>query len=409
MRYSSSILAALAAAPLLSSARPIRTRAASAADALVFQFANVLNQLESEFYTQGLAKFTDADFTAAGFTSSMIATQYYNAIQLDEATHISVLQQALTDNGATPLTCNFNFDSAMTDAATMAATARVVEYVGVAAFLGGATLIDDPVFLDAAASILTIEARHQTVLNIMSGTGSAIPQAFDIPLTPQEVLGIAGGFVDGPCDLGITATNPLTVTNSGPITTGTLVTVSGANITGTDGLFCNMMVGGAPFSINLPLSQCVVPPGINGPVALWITSDDNPLINNVVDRATTQQVAGPGIIFVDTSPEMIGALARGSSTSSSSGSGSSNSSSSSSDSSSGSSDSSSGSSTSSGSGNGAAAPAAPASTPLPTDFTGLSPDGKTNVDGVSLVPKPSSSASASADSAAAPSPSASSS
>jgi hypothetical protein len=83
----------------------------------------------------------------------------------------------------------------------MAATARVVENVGVGAYLGGATLIDDPVLLDAAASILTVEARHQTVLNILSGA-SAVPSAFDIPLTPSEVLALAGPFISG-CDVGI--------------------------------------------------------------------------------------------------------------------------------------------------------------------------------------------------------------
>ncbi|KAJ7444762.1 ferritin-like domain-containing protein [Mycena galericulata] len=389
MRYSTSILAALAG-PLLVSARPIRTRAASANDALVFQFANVLNQLEQGFYTQGIQKFSDSDFTAAGFTSSMVASQTLNAILGDEGGHIDTLGQALLDNGATPLTCNFNFDSVLTDVPTMAATARVVEYLGVSAFLGAATLIDDPVFLDAAASILTVEARHQTLLNILSGTGSSIPQAFDLPLTPQEVLSVAQGFISGPCDLGVKPTNTLTVTNTGAISQGTLITVSGANITGTDNLFCNMMVGGAPFSINMPLAQCVVPPGINGPVSVWITSDNNPLINNVVDRATTQQVAGPAIFFVDSSPEMLGQLVRVTSSSSSSDS-SSSSSGNSTDSSS---------SSSSSSPNGAAAPPS-ASAPLPTSSPGPSPDGKTTVNGLTLVPNPNLNASASASASAA--------
>ncbi|KAJ6627355.1 ferritin-like domain-containing protein [Mycena sp. CBHHK59/15] len=427
MRYSSpSILAALAA-PLLVSAAPIRQRAASANDALVFQFANVLEQLETEFYAQGIAKFTDSDFTNAGFSSSMIATQTLTTIQSDESTHTTVIQQALVDNGATPLKCSFDFTSALTDVPTMAATARVVEYVGVAAYLGGATLIDDPVFLDAAASILTVEARHQTVLNILSGTGSAIPSSFDIPLTPQEVLSIAGGFVTGPCDTGITPTNTLTVTNTGAVSSGTLLAVSAKNISSTDNLFCQMMVGGAPFSISLPLSSCVVPPGINGPVALWITSDEQPLVNNVIDRATTQQIAGPAILFVDSSPEMLGQLVRTSgtngaasssetsiitpdeassiiasgATATSSASSSSATDSSSSSGSSGSSDSSSSSSgssdSSSSSSNGAAAPALPSG---PDDFTGPSPDGMTNVIGFSSVPRPAASGSASASASA---------
>lgn len=409
MRYSTSVLAALAA-PLLASARPIRTRAASAKDALVFQFANVLEQLETEFYSQGIAKFSDSDFQNAGFSSSMIATQALTGIQSDEATHLSFLQQALLANGATPLNCSFNFDSVLTDVPTMAATARVVEYVGVSAYLGGATLIDDPVLLDAAASILTVEARHQTLLNILSGTGSAIPQAFDIPFTPEEVLSIAGGFISGPCDTGITPTNSLTVTNTGAISSGTLLTFSGNNVTGNNNLFCNMMLGGAPNSINLPISQCVVPSDVNGPVAIWITSDDDPLVNNVVDRATTQQVAGPAIIFVDSSPEMIGQLVRSSGTNG--GATSTETTTISPDEASsiiaGASATATASSTDTTTGANGAAAAAPASTPLPANFTGPSPDGKTTVQGITLVPNPnltngtdSASASASASSASA--------
>jgi hypothetical protein len=133
-----------------------------------------------------------------------MVSQVLTAIQNDEATHIAAIQKTLSDNGATPKTCNFKFDSALTDVATTAATARVVELVGVGAFLGGATLIDDPVLLDAAGSILTTEARHQTLLNVLSGEGSGIPSAFDIALTPQEVVSIAAPFIDGPCDLGVT-------------------------------------------------------------------------------------------------------------------------------------------------------------------------------------------------------------
>lgn len=83
----------------------------------------------------------------------------------------------------------------------MAATARVVENLGVAAYLGAAHLISDPVLLTAAGSILTVEARHQTILNVLTG-GSAIPQAFDIAFTPSQVLAVASPFISG-CDLGV--------------------------------------------------------------------------------------------------------------------------------------------------------------------------------------------------------------
>lgn len=95
---------------------------------------------------------------------------------------------------------------------------------------------------------------------------------------------------------------------------GTLLTFEAASINGTvpeDQLFCQMMIGGAFASIPLPLSSCVVPDGINGPVAIWVTSDGQPLINNVRDRATTQQIAGPAVAFIDTQPQLIGQLLRG--------------------------------------------------------------------------------------------------
>lgn len=314
MRYSTSILALVA--PLLVSAAPARLSKRAAADVLVFKFADVLEQLETAFYTQALAKFTESDFTAAGFSSPQIAIQQFTNIQADESTHSTVLQAALKSFGETPITsCKFDFTPALGDVATMTATARVVEQVGVGAYLGGATLLTDPVLLTAAGSILTIEARHQTILNLLS-SGSSIPGAFDVPLTPSEVLALASPFISG-CDVGIPANPVLSVTNTGTVASGTALKFSATPINGTiteDKLFCQMIVGGASSSISLPFSQCVVPDGINGPVAIWITSDSQPLINNVRDRATTQLVAGPTIAFIDSKPDMLGQLARSAAT-----------------------------------------------------------------------------------------------
>ena len=89
-----------------------------------------------------------------------------------------------------------------------------------------------------------------------------------------------------------------------------------------------MLLGGQPTSIPLPFNNCVVPPGINGPVAVFITSDVQPLINNVVNRAASQPVAGPLIFFIDTQTQVLGRVAgitSGSRSNSSSGDGSSSS------------------------------------------------------------------------------------
>lgn len=175
------------------------------------------------------------------------------SIQSDEATHSLVLevriliihsfgsvltcmlalsQETIQALGSRPINnCTFDFTQVLTDVTTMATVARVVENVGVTAYLGAANLLSDPVLLTAAGSILTVEARHQTILNVLN-SGTAIPQAFDFAFTPNEVLALAGPFVSG-CNLGITANQPLTITNNGTVTTGTLLTFSSPAINGS--------------------------------------------------------------------------------------------------------------------------------------------------------------------------------
>lgn len=173
----------------------------------ITEFADVLEQLETKFYTQALSQFQDADFTNAGFSSSDIPLEQLVTIQNDEQTHSNALQAAILDFGGTPITsCQFDFAPVLQNVGTMINVARIVEDVGVGAYLGAAHLISDPVLLTTAASILTVEARHQTVLNILSGTGTAIPSAFDIALRPEEVLAIVSPFFSGPCNLGVQRT-----------------------------------------------------------------------------------------------------------------------------------------------------------------------------------------------------------
>jgi hypothetical protein len=76
------------------------------------------------------------------------------------------------------------------------------------------------------------------------------------------------------------------------------------------GFFCQMLAGGLPASISLPIDQCVVPSGINGVVAIWITSDDQPLNGNAVQRQSNAIVAGPLLAFLDVVPSSLGELVR---------------------------------------------------------------------------------------------------
>lgn len=197
----------------------------------------------------------------------------------------------------------------------MASVARVVEHVGVGAYQGGADIIDDPNFLSAAASILTIEARHQSFLNTLAGS-TVVPQAFDVALTTSDVLSLAGAFLTG-CDpaaeIGLPPGNaPLAITNTGPVVPGTKLEFSSPALDPTSQATasCQMLVGGEFTAISLPIEQCIVPDGINGPVWIWLTTDPQPLSANIHIRATDKILAGPTLAFLDTKPDALGALVR---------------------------------------------------------------------------------------------------
>ncbi|QRW01988.1 cytochrome b2 (L-lactate ferricytochrome C oxidoreductase) protein [Ceratobasidium sp. AG-Ba] len=263
-------------APLLALAAPMKyPRAASANDITVLKFAHVLEQLETEFYKQALAKFQPSDFTSAGFVSASVPVEQFTSIATDEATHTSVLASVLQSLGQTPVTgCKFDFSSALTDVKTMAPIARLVENVGVSAYLGG-----------AASSTIT-------VLNMLNG-GVAIPSAFDVALSPSQVLALAGGFISG-CDLGIPGDQPGSQgDNTGAVAPGTSLTFDSPALAGLDRstLSCQMMTGGAAAAAVFPIDSCVVPQGIEGP-----------------NQNVAQIVAGPTGAFIDTKAESASAL-----------------------------------------------------------------------------------------------------
>jgi len=311
MRYSSSLLALLV--PLTALAAPVKRQSSSSnsADLEVLQFANVLEQLETNFYTQGLQKFQSSDFSAAGFSSPDLVIQQLQAIMSDENTHESTLASAISALGGDTISgCQFNFDSVLTDVTTMAAVARVVENVGVGAYLGAAHLLTDPSLLTAAGSILTTEARHQTMLNIFN-KATAIPSAFDLAFTPASVLAIASPFISG-CSIPITANPTLTITNTGSVGPGTQLSFQSSGISGdTSSLSCQMSLPGAVDAVVFPIDACVVPSGINGPVAIYITNSSQPLLNDPVQQCASCIVAGPTLTFIDTQEDIISQLVIG--------------------------------------------------------------------------------------------------
>jgi hypothetical protein len=314
MRFSTAASFALAA-PLFASAAPLYRRQSSLSpaqqtDLTVIDFANILNQLELNFYMSVSQRFSQLDITNAGFPNAQLLQQQIANAMVDEGNHIQAFEAVITSFGQQPLGgCQFDFGSAISDLPTALATARVVENLGVSAFLGVANLVSDPGLLTDAASVLTVEARHSTIMNILSGTGQAIPQAFDIPLNPQSILATAGQFISG-CNLGIQGNAPLAIGNA-PLSQGSQIQLNSTAISGdTSNLSCQMIVGGASQATVEPFQSCIVPSNITGPVAIFVTNSSTPLDADVTKQDNSIVLAGPVMTFIDTTPQTLGTLAR---------------------------------------------------------------------------------------------------
>lgn len=288
MRQEPSATTSAAAAP--SAAPPAAPPAAGGglSDVDILQFALTAEHLESEFYKQGFAKFPAGDFMALGLTEGQIKSLM--GVGMTEAVHVTTLQSAIAQAGAKPVEpCQYNFDAALTDAKTMVATARVLEAVGVSAYLGAAPLVNSSDVLTAAATILTVEARHQAFIRVASGA-EPVPAAFDTPLGPRAVFTLAAQFITS-CpegsNLNIMAFPSINLQNPEQATIGSNLKLADAAQPG-GAQFCAFVApGGNQFS-PLQDGNCVVPQGLQGEVYMMLTKSQS--------VADAEVLAGPSVV-----------------------------------------------------------------------------------------------------------------
>ncbi|KAK9415756.1 putative Protein rds1 [Seiridium unicorne] len=301
--YFSKVTLAVAGASLVSAA-PVEKRA-DITDADILNYALTLEHLEDTFYREGLAKFTEEQFADAGFDS----TFYSNLMEVasDEASHVKFLTAGLTDSsaaGATPVAeCTYDFG--YTDVASFLATASILEGVGVSAYLGAAADIMSKTYLTAAGSILTVEARHSAYLRSKLGK-VPFPQAFDTPLTLDEVYSLASPFITS-CPtsnpaLPVKAFPALSLdpTTSTPIKAGDAITLltPGYTVKGADGdakvYAAFIAVTGPTFVEATPVDggfSVKVPEGFAGQTYAVLTGCNESVTDETV-------VAGPALIEI---------------------------------------------------------------------------------------------------------------
>jgi hypothetical protein len=151
----------------------------------VLNYALTLEYLEAAFYNGA---------TAANMALSSQATAFLKVVTKDENAHVAFLKKALGSKAAKEP--KFDFKGANTNVETFMKTAAVLENTGVHAYSGQALNIKSAAYVKAAISILTIEARHASVIGLLNDpTGEAIAPngPFDTPLTAAKVLAAVKG------------------------------------------------------------------------------------------------------------------------------------------------------------------------------------------------------------------------
>jgi hypothetical protein len=157
----------------------------------ILNYALTLEYLEAAFYNGA---------TAANLPLSSQGAAFLKVVTRDENAHVQFLKTALGSKAAKEP--KFDFKGTNTNAAMFMATAQVLENTGVHAYSGQALNITHPKYVKAALSILTIEARHASVIGLLNepaGEQIAPDGPFDTPLTAAAVLtAVKGtGFIVG--------------------------------------------------------------------------------------------------------------------------------------------------------------------------------------------------------------------
>jgi hypothetical protein len=216
MQGLATVAAVTASGALLNAQNTPGSPAPSAANDLqLLNYALTLEYLEATFYTQGLARFSPADFQSSSFYQALQTASgvtgtpplsgetgtglvqdiyaFLSIIRNHEQAHVRVLSSTIRSLGGTPISApRFQFPYNNVD--EFIALAATLENTGVAAYNGALPMISSPALITAGATIATVEARHAAYLNRLRGM-NPFPDAFDAGKSMAEILQIAGPFL----------------------------------------------------------------------------------------------------------------------------------------------------------------------------------------------------------------------
>jgi hypothetical protein len=163
--------------PALASAKGAPPSSFGKGDIGILNYALTLEYLERAFYNEATSKGKITDRKTAAFLK--VTTR-------DERAHVAFLKKALGHKAVKQP--KFHFQGIPSDPAKFAATAYVLENTGVHAYLGQAGNIKTPAYLLAAASIVTIEARHSGAIGSIINKSISPNGTLDNGYTAAKVL-----------------------------------------------------------------------------------------------------------------------------------------------------------------------------------------------------------------------------
>lgn len=156
-------------------------------DTAILNYALTLEYLEAAFYDQAVK---------GGALSGETRT-FAEIVAGHEAAHVAFLQKTL--GSAAVATPRFDFKGIPTDRARFMPTAVVLEDTGVSAYIGQSYRIKRTAYIQVAAQVLAVEARHAAWARSMLGSRmpSEKDEALNASASMAQVLSAVGatGFI----------------------------------------------------------------------------------------------------------------------------------------------------------------------------------------------------------------------
>lgn len=152
-------------------------------DVGILNFALTLEYLESSFYREAKTR-----AKASGDLKSLI-----DLVARDEDEHVGALTETIKKLGGKPV-AEPKFDFPYSGTAGFLKLAQTFEDTGVSAYNGAAPQIKSREVLEAAGSIVQVEARHAAAIRLQNGAEPS-PLAFDPSLSEAKVRKAVEPFI----------------------------------------------------------------------------------------------------------------------------------------------------------------------------------------------------------------------